>query len=59
MNTPVKLSRTPGGIRGSSPEMGEHAPEVLSELLGLEEAAVRELVEAGVVVTERGVLDLG
>ena len=59
VNTPVKLSRTPGGIRGSSPEMGEHAPEVLSELLGMDGAAVQDLVEAGVVVTERGIPELG
>jgi CoA:oxalate CoA-transferase len=59
VNTPVKLSRTPGGIRGSSPDMGAHSFEVLAELLGMEPAAVEALVEAGVVHTERGVPELG
>ena len=59
VNTPVKLSRTPGGIRGTSPDMGAHSFEVLAELLGMAPAAVEALVEAGVVVTERGVPELG
>ncbi len=59
VNTPVKLSRTPGGIRGSSPDMGEHAVDVLSELLGMGPDTVDALIEAGVVVTERGIPDLG
>lgn len=42
-NTPVKLSRTPGGIKGPSPELGQHTVEVLSELLGLSESQIEEL----------------
>ena len=59
VNTPVKLSRTPGGIRGSSPAMGAHARDVLAELLGMGEDEVAALVRAGVLVTERGIPDLG
>ncbi len=59
VNTPVKLSRTPGGIRGSSPDMGQHAVDVLSELLGMGPDTVDALIEAGVVVTERGIPEFG
>jgi CoA:oxalate CoA-transferase len=34
-DTPVKMSRTPGGIQGPPPMIGEHTDEVLSSLLGL------------------------
>ncbi len=34
-NTPVKLSRTPGGIRGPSPAVGQDTDAVLRTLLGL------------------------
>jgi CoA:oxalate CoA-transferase len=34
-DTPVKLGRTPGGIQGPPPALGEHTDEVLSSLLGL------------------------
>jgi len=46
-NTPVKLSRTPGGVRGPSPLLGQDADEVLRELLGLGDAEIRRLREAG------------
>ena len=58
INTPVKLSRTPGGIKGTSPDMGQHTREVLSELLDLDDAAVDELVAGEVVREERGPVDL-
>jgi CoA:oxalate CoA-transferase len=38
--SPLRMSRTPGVIRGGPPGVGEHTREVLSELLGLDEAAV-------------------
>jgi CoA:oxalate CoA-transferase len=48
-NTPVKLSRTPGGIKGPSPELGQHTEEVLSELLGLSEAEMEELRRSEII----------
>ena len=58
-NTPVKLSRTPGGIRGTSPDMGQHSREVLEELLGLDAAAVDDLIAREVVRDERAAVELG
>ena len=48
-NTPVKLSRTPGGVRGPSPGLGQHTDEVLRELLGLPVAELGRLREAGAI----------
>jgi CoA:oxalate CoA-transferase len=47
-NTPLKLSRTPGGIKGPPPAIGEHTDEVLRSLLGLAAAEIAALREAGV-----------
>ncbi|MCY4455080.1 MAG: CaiB/BaiF CoA-transferase family protein [Chloroflexi bacterium] len=58
VNTPVKLSRTPGGIRGSSPDMGEHSREVLAERLELSAAEVEALIAGQVVWDERPPVDL-
>ncbi|MEX0801607.1 MAG: CaiB/BaiF CoA-transferase family protein [Dehalococcoidia bacterium] len=48
-DTPVKLSRTPGGIHGPPPALGEHTDEVLRSLLGLTDGEITELREADVV----------
>jgi CoA:oxalate CoA-transferase len=48
-NTPVKLSRTPGGIKGTSPSLGQHTDEVLSDLLGLSGSEIAGLREGGTV----------
>ena len=48
-NLPVKLSRTPGGVRGPSPAIGEHTDEVLSALLGMSSAEIQALRKAQVV----------
>jgi crotonobetainyl-CoA:carnitine CoA-transferase CaiB-like acyl-CoA transferase len=58
-NTPIKLSSTPGGIRGTSPDMGEHSREVLAELLGLDGARLDDLVARQVVWEERPEVELG
>ena len=58
-NTPVKLSRTPGGIRGSSPDMGEHTREVLRELLDLGDGDVERLLAEEVVRDRRPPVELG
>jgi len=49
-NTPVKLSRTPGGVRGPSPDLGQHTDDVLRELLGLPDAEIGRLRETGAIV---------
>lgn len=59
VNTPVKLSRTPGGIRGSSPDMGADTRSVLRAELGLDAAAIDALVARQVVWEERPPVDLG
>ena len=48
-NSPLKLSRTPAGIKGPSPAMGEHTDGVLRELLGLSDEELARLREAEVV----------
>jgi CoA:oxalate CoA-transferase len=48
-DTPVKLSRTPGGIRGASPALGEHTDEVLRELLGLSDDEIDDLRRSTVI----------
>ena len=48
-NSPLKLSRTPAGIKGPSPAMGEHTDDVLRELLGLSDEELARLRAAEVV----------
>ena len=48
-DTPVKLSRTPGGIQGPPPALGQHTDAVLSGLLGLSAEEIAALREAGAV----------
>ncbi|MBF8299286.1 MAG: CoA transferase [Dehalococcoidia bacterium] len=49
INSPVKLSRTPGVVDSLSPELGEHTAEVLAQRLGLNAAQVKALRAEGVV----------
>ena len=58
-NTPVKLSRTPGGIKGTSPDMGQDTREVMSELLGLDRDEIEALLAREVLHEERAPVDLG
>ena len=48
-NTPIKLSRTPGGIDGPSPAVGQHTDELLRKLLGLADEELARLREADVI----------
>ena len=48
-DTPVKLSRTPGGIQGPPPAIGQHTDEVLTALLGLSPEEIAGLRAANVV----------
>jgi CoA:oxalate CoA-transferase len=52
-DTPVKLSRTPGGVIGPPPALGQHTREVLSSLLGLSQVELDELAADGVIVGPR------
>lgn len=53
-NTPVKLSRTPGGVRGLPPDVGQHTEQVLQSWLGLALDEVRRLERDGVVAQSTG-----
>ncbi len=48
-NTPIKLSRTPGGIEGPSPAVGQHTDEILRQLLDVPDAELARLREAEVI----------
>jgi len=41
----VKLSRTPGGAKRPSPDLGEHTAQVLKDMLGLNENEIVALRE--------------
>jgi len=45
---PVRLTRTPGGIRQRPPTIGEHTTEILTEL-GYDAAAIADLRARAVV----------
>ncbi len=47
---PIKLSATPGQAGSGAPKLGEHTRNVLAELLGLDEAAIEQLVAKSVIV---------
>lgn len=47
------LSRTPATIAGPPPLLGEHTREVLADVLGLSQAEIDRLAEAGVVAVGR------
>ncbi|MHC1584801.1 MAG: CaiB/BaiF CoA transferase family protein [Candidatus Syntropharchaeia archaeon] len=49
IGTPIKLSRTPGGIERRAPLLGEHTEEILSNLLGYDVQKINELREMGVI----------
>lgn len=42
-NTPIRLSRTPGKVERTCPELGEHTTEILTTLLGMREDELEEL----------------
>jgi len=50
--TPVRLSRTPGGLTSPPPKFSQHAREVLKEH-GFDDDAIERLTAAGVVVEKR------
>lgn len=50
--TPVRLSRTPGGMKSPPPKFSAHAREVLAEH-GFDESAIEKLAASGVLVEKR------
>ncbi len=50
---PVKLSATPGAVRGPAPQLGEHTREALARLLDLTEPELDPLEAAGVISQAR------
>lgn len=46
---PVRLSETPGRVRGPAPLMGEHTHEIARERLGLSDQQIKALEEEGVL----------
>jgi formyl-CoA transferase len=52
MGTPVRLSRTPGGMKSAPPKFSAHAREVLAEH-GFDEAAIERLAASGILVEKR------
>ncbi len=50
--TPIKFSRTPGGLKSVPPKFSQHAREVLAEH-GFSEADMERLAAAGVLVEKR------
>jgi crotonobetainyl-CoA:carnitine CoA-transferase CaiB-like acyl-CoA transferase len=53
-NTPFRMSRSESGIKGPPPNFGQHTRDVLGELLGMGDAEVEKLEQAGVVLTKGG-----
>ena len=46
---PVRFSKTPVEYRSAPPQLGEHTDVVLAELLGMDEIAIRELRDCGII----------
>ena len=46
---PIKMSQTPGTVEKAAPLLGQHTEEILSEMLGYDNAKVQELREKGVL----------
>jgi CoA:oxalate CoA-transferase len=49
INTPIKLSRTPGRVDRLAPELGENTRDVLSDLLDISEDELDKLSESGII----------
>tara|TARA_Y100000817_G_scaffold231787_1_gene184196 strand:- start:93 stop:1331 length:1239 start_codon:yes stop_codon:yes gene_type:complete len=58
-NTPIKLSRSPGGIKGTSPDMGQDTEDILKELLKLNQSEIEDLLQNEIVSNFRPSVDLG
>lgn len=52
--SPLRLSETPVQVRHAPPLLGQHTDEVLSEVLGMDQAALAQLREASVIGSPPG-----
>jgi CoA:oxalate CoA-transferase len=50
VNSPVKLSRTPAGVKGPPPTIGQDTRAILRELAGLDDDKIQALLDAGIVL---------
>ena len=48
-NVPMRMSETPGKVRGLAPLMGEHTHEIARNLLGLSDDEIKKLDEEKVL----------
>ena len=48
-NTPLRMSRTPGGAEKPAPDLGEHTEQVLRELAGMSDEEIATLRESGAI----------
>jgi formyl-CoA transferase len=48
-NVAPRLSETPGNIRRSGPELGEHNADIYRGLLGLGDAEMKRLADKGII----------
>jgi formyl-CoA transferase/CoA:oxalate CoA-transferase len=53
VGVPVKLSQTPGAIREPAPLLGQHTDAVLQEYLGMDDATITALRQAGAIGPQR------
>ena len=49
VNTPIKLSETPGGAEKAAPYLGEHTSEILKEFFGYNDEKIQDLYDKGVL----------
>ena len=47
--SPIKMSETPVTYRQAPPLLGEHTMEVMSDVLGLDDAEIKELSDLGTI----------
>jgi formyl-CoA transferase/CoA:oxalate CoA-transferase len=53
VGVPVKLSQTPGAVREPAPLLGQHTDAVLREYLGMDDARIAALRQAGAIGSQR------
>ncbi len=49
VNSPLRMSRTPGRARGVAPDLGQHTEEVLTGMLGMSKKEVEALKKEGII----------